>query len=118
MVERLSHLLLHVRDLPAAERFYVDLLECTVRERTTLRDGRPLVALRQGLGLTLFPDRPAGARTIDHFAFRVHDLRTLQERLQGAGYAVEGPVQTATYGTSIYVYDPDGNRVELHDGGP
>lgn len=116
MIERLSHLLLQVRDLSAAEAFYIGVLGCTVRERTTLRDGRPLVALHQGLGLTVFPDQP-GPPTVDHIAFRVRSLDPLLERLQVAGVAVEGPVRTATYGTSIYVRDPDGNRVELHDGG-
>lgn len=112
----LSHLLLQVRDLAAAERFFVDLLGFTLRDRGALRDGRPLVALHEGLGLTVLPaDRGPGVPVVDHIAFRIADLQAVQARLQAAGIAYEGPVSTPTYGTSIYLRDPDGNRIELHD---
>jgi catechol 2,3-dioxygenase-like lactoylglutathione lyase family enzyme len=112
----LTHLLLQVRDLAAAERFFVGLLGFTVRERGTLRDGRPLVALTEGLGLTPLPaDRPPGSPAVDHIAFRVADLAAVRARLEAAGLAYQGPVTTPRYGTSIYVRDPDGTRIELHD---
>jgi len=89
-----------------------------VRDRGALRDGRPLVALRQGLGLTVFsPGAAASGETpVDHIAFRVEDLAPVVQRLAAAGLPYEGPVTTPGYGTSIYVSDPDGNRIELHDG--
>ncbi|MDR7534292.1 MAG: VOC family protein [Armatimonadota bacterium] len=115
-VAGLSHLLLQVRDLAAAERFFVSLLGFTVRERGRLRDGRPLVALAEGLGLTLLPaGREAGVPVVDHVAFRVADLIAVRARLEAAGLTYEGPVTTPRYGTSIYVRDPDGIRIELHD---
>ncbi|MDQ7828062.1 MAG: VOC family protein [Armatimonadota bacterium] len=114
--EGLSHVLLQVGDLAAAERFFVDVLGFTVRDRGTLRDGRPLVVLQQGLGLTARPAGiPAGPGLVDHIAFRVRDLDALRARLLRAGLPSEGPVTTAAYGTSIYVVDPDGTRIELHD---
>lgn len=113
----LSHLLLQMRDLEAAERFFVEVLGFAVRDRGALRDGRPLVALRQGLGLTIFTPGTASRETpVDHIAFRVEDLAPVVQRLAGAGLPYEGPVTTPAYGTSIYVRDPDGNRIELHDG--
>jgi len=120
---RLSHLLLQVRDLAAAERFFVEVLGFAVRTRSTLRDGRPLVVLQPGLGLTTWPAGLAGGgRAVDHVAFHVGDLGAVVARLGRAAIAYEGPVTTSTYGTSIYVADPDGNRIELHDrwqdGGP
>jgi catechol 2,3-dioxygenase-like lactoylglutathione lyase family enzyme len=111
-----THLLLQVSNLGAAERFFVDMLGFTVRDRSTLRDGRPLVALRQGLGLTVFP--AAGAppvKTVDHIAFRVQDLAPFTQRFADRKVPYEGPVTTPTYGNSVYVRDPDGNRIELHD---
>jgi catechol 2,3-dioxygenase-like lactoylglutathione lyase family enzyme len=112
----LTHLLLQVSNLNAAERFFVDMLGFTVRDRSTLRDGRPLVVLRQGLGLTTFPTGAApSARTVDHIAFRVQNLAPFTERLADRKVPYEGPLTTPTYGNSIYVRDPDGNRIELHD---
>lgn len=112
----ITHLLLQVSNLGAAERFFVDMLGFAVRDRSTLRDGRPLVVLRQGMGLTVFPGGTAPVeKTVDHIAFRVQDLVSFRERLDDRKVAYEGPVTTPTYGTSIYVRDPDGNRIELHD---
>ncbi len=112
----LTHVLVQVRDLDAAERFFVGVLGFTVRDRGALRDGRPLVVLRQGLGLTVFPPGVAsGERTVDHIAFRVRDLAPFVRRMARDNLPYEGPVTTPTYGTSIYVRDPDGNRIELHD---
>lgn len=114
---RISHVLLQVGDLIAAERFFVDVLGFAVRDRGALRDGRPIVVLQEGLGLTCRrAGSELGAGSVDHIAFRVRDLGALRARLDQAGLAYEGPVSTATYGSSIYVPDPDGTRIELHDG--
>ena len=108
----LTHLLLQVSNLNAAERFFVDMLGFSIRDRGTLRDGRPLVVLRQGLGLTVFPAGAApGTKTVDHIAFRVENLGPLTERLGDRKVPYEGPVTTPAYGTSIYIRDPDGNRI-------
>ena len=111
----LTHLLLRVINLGAAERFFVGMLGFTVRDRSTLRDGRPLVFLRQGLGLTVLP---AGGipteKTVDHIAFRVQDVAAFTRRFADRNVPYEGPVTTPLW-TSIYVRDADGNRIELHD---
>lgn len=114
-IKTLSHLLLQVSDLDEAERFYTGVLGMGVRDRTPLRDGRPLLVTRHGLGLTVFPaGAEARAKTVDHIAFRVADLAPVIERLKEAGVAFEGPMPTP-YGQSIYFRDPDGNRIECHD---
>lgn len=119
-VKGVSHLLLQTTDLARAERFYVDLLGFRVKERTTFRDGRPLVILHGGLGLTeLTQDgkrvRNDEGQSLEHVAFRVSDIAALERDLRAAGITIyDGPKRT-NYGTSLYFLDPDGVRVECHD---
>jgi ureidoacrylate peracid hydrolase len=111
-VERLGHLLLQVRDLGAAERFYVDVLGFRVRKRERFRDGRPIVVTEQGLGLT--DGRPMGeGANVDHMAFHVQALDALLERAREAGVRVVRGPSTNPYGYAAYLADPDGNEVEL-----
>lgn len=113
----LSHLLLHVQDLEAAEDFYCGKLGCRVRARDRLRDGRPLLVLAEGIGLAPYPPGsvPPATPNVEHIALRVSSLTPYLERFQAAGLAFEGPVASERYGRSLYVRDPDGNRIELHD---
>lgn len=113
-IQGISHLLLQVEDLARAEGFYVGVLGMAVKERGALKDGRPLLVLREGLGLTVFPPGSApGARTFDHLAFRVADLDGLHGVLQAAGVKIlDGPVKTS-YGRALYVLDPEGNKIGL-----
>ena len=107
-----AHAMLQVRDLEEAERFYVDLLGFTVRKRSETRDGRPLIVTDQGLGIA--PGRPdVDENVVDHMAFRVRHVQKIQAMVRAAGATIDdGPVQTE-YGLSLYVRDPDGNRIEL-----
>jgi catechol 2,3-dioxygenase-like lactoylglutathione lyase family enzyme len=115
VIKGVSHLLLQVRELQRSEEFYLNLLEFSIRERTILKDGRPLTALNEGLGLTVFPENAnAGFPTADHIAFRVDELKTFVDRLTKAHISYEA-VSSPRYGNSIYFFDPDGNRIELHD---
>lgn len=112
----LSHLLLQVRDLDRSEAFYREELGFTLRQRTELRDARPLVTFQEGLGLTTYPaESSSGTRMVDHIAFFVEGLEPFIARWQAKGWTFEGPVETERYGSSIYLRDPDGNRIELHD---
>ena len=112
-VESLSHLLIQVSDLPAAEHFYLDLLGLEVKSRDTFGGDRPLIVTYQGLGITtLLSDSAAlGSRNVEHVAFWVKDLDTLIETLHAEGFPVEGP-KPNSYGRGIYTLDPDGYRVE------
>nr|BBH95907.1 hypothetical protein KTA_41060 [Thermogemmatispora argillosa] len=119
-IRGVSHLLLQTRDLVRAERFYVEVLGFHVRERTTFRDGRPLVVMHEGLGLTELTEegkrlRQEAGQSLEHVAFRVENIAQLEQELRAAGVTiVDGPKPTA-YGTSLYFLDPDGVRIECHD---
>ncbi len=110
----ISHILLQVSDLAKAEAFYVGTLGMEVKERSSLGDGRPLVVLRQGLGLTV-ATLPAGtACDFDHLAFAASDVDALAWRLREHGVTiVDGPKATG-YGRSVYFLDPDGRKIECH----
>lgn len=119
MVVELTHLLLQVKDLRVFEAFYIGVLGFSVQNRSTLRDGRPLLVTGEGLGLTVFPSAGSPTQsTVDHIAFLVPEIASVMARLTDLGLACEGPVATERYGASIYVRDPDGNRIELHDRRP
>lgn len=112
-IEGLSHLLIQVSDLTAAEHFYCDLLGFEVRSRDTFSGDRPLIITHQGLGITTLPSTlaPLESRNVEHVAFWVKDLNTLIETLHAEGFPVEGPKDNS-YGRGIYTLDPDGYRVE------
>jgi catechol 2,3-dioxygenase-like lactoylglutathione lyase family enzyme len=111
-VERLHHLLLQTSDLDKAEAFYLGFLGFTVKNREPYADGRPLTVTEQGLGLTTGASAPAGS-VLEHFAFRARDIRALAERAAAAGVGVLKGPGPGPYGLTVYLADPDGNRVEL-----
>lgn len=112
-VLRLHHLLLQSADLEKATAFYLDLLGLTVKKREAFRDGRPLIVTEQGIGLT--DGRPAGIGPLEHLALEATDVAALAAEAQVRGFSiVDGPAPSA-YGISLYLEDPDGNKVELFE---
>jgi catechol 2,3-dioxygenase-like lactoylglutathione lyase family enzyme len=126
-IRGLDHVVLRVRDLDAALRFYRGALGCPVERRI---DALGLVQLRAGAALIdLVPvDSPLGkagggepvadGRNVDHICLRIDafDAVALAAHLRSHGiepgevgtrYGAEGN------GPSMYVRDPDGNVVEL-----
>jgi catechol 2,3-dioxygenase-like lactoylglutathione lyase family enzyme len=123
----LDHVVLRVRDLDAALRFYRGALGCPVERRI---DALGLVQLRAGAALIdLVPvDSPLGragggapaadGKNVDHLCLRIEPFEagSLAAHLRshgiepgevGSRYGAEGD------GPSMYVRDPDGNVVEL-----
>ncbi|MGH9244014.1 MAG: VOC family protein [Acidimicrobiales bacterium] len=107
----LHHLLLQTTDLDRAERFYVDFLGFTVRHRDPFPDGRPLTVTNEGLGLTDGAPGPTGA--VEHIAFRLSDIRGLAERARADGVEIIKEPGPGPYGFTVYLADPDGNKIEL-----
>jgi catechol 2,3-dioxygenase-like lactoylglutathione lyase family enzyme len=112
-----DHVVLHVRDQAASERFYVDLLGCTLDH---VNKPISLVQLRFGEHLIdLLPGERADGGGLDHFclSIRCGDLARVRDELRTRGVAVDGDVvqRRGAFGSgpSLYIQDPDGYRIEL-----
>jgi len=126
-VRHIDHLVLRVRDAEAMRAFYCDVLGCREERR---QDEIGLVQLRAGTSLIDLVTldgrlgRMGGAgpgvegRNVDHFCLRVDpfDRAAVLAHLQahgvrvgdyGSRYGAEGE------GPSQYLFDPEGNLVEL-----
>lgn len=114
----LDHIVLTVSDQAVSQRFYMDVLGCSldhVNERISL------VQLR--FGEHLIDLLPAGAATrtggLDHFclSIRCDDLAKVADELRRRGATLEGDVVDRRgafgRGPSLYIRDPDGYKVEL-----
>ncbi|MFD1595158.1 VOC family protein, partial [Haloplanus litoreus] len=108
MLSGLAHLTLEVKDLDAARAFYADRFGLTATEASArevvLPVGETALRLRR-------PDGVPRGGLHTHFAF------TAPPDTGGAWRArlVDLDPETATFGDveSLYVYDPDGNCVEI-----
>jgi glyoxylase I family protein len=123
----IDHLVLRVRDLARMQRFYCEVLGCTLaRDRPDLglvhlRLGTQLIDLldvqgvlgRQGGGATA-----SAAGNLDHFCVRIEpfDEAVLRAHLAAHG-ATPAPAESRYgaegTGLSLYFSDPEGNRIEL-----
>lgn len=122
----IDHVVIRAADLPAMVRFYCDVLGCRIeREQreiglVQLRAGRSLIDLLAiGSAIDRADGGPAGVgRNMDHLCLRVEpfDAAALRAHLAHHGampgeevrrYGAEG------YGPSLYLFDPEGNMVEL-----
>jgi catechol 2,3-dioxygenase-like lactoylglutathione lyase family enzyme len=126
-IRRIDHVVLRVRDVAAAKRFYCEALGCTV-ERESAALG--LFQLRAGGSLIdLVPvDGPLGrlggaapgaeGRNVDHVALNLARFDEAAIRAQLERHGVTPGDVAERYGAdgngpSMYVRDPDGNVVEL-----
>lgn len=125
-LQALDHLVLRVRDLPRVLAFYVDVLGCRVERRldiglVQLRAGSALIDLvpldsELGRGGGAAPD-PA-APNLDHFCLRLQPFDEAAIRAHLAAHGIDAGPTAQRYGAqgegpSIYLSDPEGNRIEL-----
>jgi len=54
---------------------------------------------------------------MDHIAFEVGEVRPLRDSLMAAGIKFFRDLHDGPYGLTVYVADPDGNKVELYQVG-
>lgn len=110
-----GHVLLMVEDIDRSTDFYVNGIGFATRQAKPLADGREFTAFHHGFAL--IKGKKKGHSQIDHIAFEVDDVRALRERLKERGVEFQEDLHDGPYGLTIYVSDPDGNRVELYQVG-
>lgn len=126
-LQQIDHVVLRVRDVAGMVAFYCDVLGCTIERR---QEAIGLIQLRAGASLIDLVDvdgtlgRKGGAapgqegHNMDHLCLRVEpfDVDAIVAHLSthgvciaefGSRYGAEGE------GPSQYLYDPEGNLVEL-----
>lgn len=123
----LDHVVLRVQDMSRMQRFYCDVLGCSVErveERlglAQLRAGESLidlVALDGELGRRGGAGPRREGRNVDHFCLRIEpfDAAMIAGHLAAHGISAEEArtrYGADGYGPSIYLTDPEGNTVEL-----
>ncbi|MEU7897329.1 VOC family protein [Nonomuraea sp. NPDC049152] len=126
-IDAIDHVVLRVIDAEVMERFYCDVLGCSIELR---RDDIGMLQLRAGASLIDLVrvdgklGLPGGAapgtegHNMDHLCLRVanYDEPAILEHLEAHNVRV-GQMGTRRgaqgVGPSIYVFDPQGNTVEL-----
>lgn len=126
----LDHIVLAVSDMDAMLRFYLDVIGLAPHRVDEYREGSalfPCARISASTLIDLLPshlwksgDEPASTfPNLNHFcvALEPGEWEPLLARLAAAGVEIEaGPMTLSGArgdGTSIYVRDPDGNRLEL-----
>lgn len=123
-LQQTGHLALVVGDVEKSKAFYSGLLGMSVREEDPDHGGTFLGVGRYGHNVDLFPkecvpteqlDELAGQR-LHHLALRVEteeDLHEAYRTLKEEGVTIEATMAHESQ-HSIYLKDPDGNRVEIY----
>lgn len=111
----LRHAALRVRDLPAAEAFFVRVLGYSVEWRP---DPENVYLTRDGDNVALHrADAPAGAGLLDHlgiFVPRAEDVDAWERHLDGKGARIAARPRNHRDGTrSLYVDGPEGLVVQI-----
>ncbi|MDB5903560.1 MAG: glyoxalase [Betaproteobacteria bacterium] len=117
----LSHVGLFVTDLPRMVDFYSGFLGFAVSDRGGTASGGEIVFLtrdpREHHQLVLASGRPADLQfnVVNQLSFRVDSLATLRELQRGIRneHATELGPMTHGNALSVYLHDPEKNRVEL-----
>jgi len=122
-IKELGHLVLYVHDVERSAAFYRDVLGW----RQISPEGLPVAAFSGGrthhelLLIEVGPDAaglPRGRHVgLYHFGLKVgdtdDDLRRALASVQAAGVRIAGTADH-TVSHSLYIFDPDGNEIELY----
>lgn len=124
----LDHIVLRARDAALLIRFYTDVLGCRVERDvpsvglTQLRAGASLIDVVSVTG-TLGqaggePPQAGGRHNVDHFCLRVDPFDAVAIKTHLARHGMRcSPVRdlygAEGLGPSLYIEDPEGNRLEL-----
>lgn len=113
-MRRLREITRFVADVPAAVRFYQDVLQSQPAHSESE------IAIFEMSGVTLllherYEPGPHDLSPEDHVAFAVDDLEAAVAGMAAQGHRVAEPPRTYPWGRSAYLRDPDGRLVEFHE---
>jgi catechol-2,3-dioxygenase len=120
-----SHFGIYVHDLPTMEYFYSRVLDFTVTDRGQLETAQGEAAVvflsrdpDEHHQIILMTGRPAALpfNIINQLSFRADSLATLKTMLHRVTVAGATDITPITHGNalSVYLRDPEGNRLELY----
>lgn len=126
-ITEMDHIVLRVKDVETSLQFYSEILGLNTERVDQWRTGKirfPSVRLNDDTIIDLFasdqePIGKDGARNLDHYCMVIEptDMEELKSRFEAIGVGIQaGPGQrwgSHGDGTSLYIYDPDDNVVEL-----
>jgi len=112
MITGINHLTLAVRDVGRSLDFYVDLLNCHTEARWD--HGAYLSLGNLWLCLSLDESKPTSDYTHIAFSVAADSFADSVALLKTAGVSVWKT--NSSEGNSFYFLDPDGHKLELHDG--
>ncbi len=126
-ITELDHIVLRVKDVEVSLRFYTETLGLKSERVEQWRKGEirfPSARLNDDTIIDFFAsdERPSsrdGVRNQDHFCMVIEptDMEELKTKFEAMGVGIQaGPGKrwgSHGDGTSLYVYDPDDNVVEL-----
>ena len=119
--KRVGHIALYVKDVDASIKFYTEVLGFQISAKRTAGPGAFLTCGQFHHDLALFGGLEGAEpvktndTTLHHFAVQVENFQALKEiyqTLKEKGVKVDQATDHGVTG-SIYVADPDGNRVEI-----
>ena len=121
----IDHVVLRAADPAVLERFYVDLLGCTVEKRqpaislTQLRAGRTLIDIvPAGKAGPAAGEQTGRGANLDHLCLRIEPFDTAAIRAHFKAKGHDCGEEKSRFGAdgqvpSVYLTDPEGNGVEL-----
>ncbi len=120
----IDHVVLRVADQERAIAFYEGVLGAKVERRSEkigmvqLRAGRSLIDLIEAPADEAPAGKTTGGGNMDHFALRIEPFDEAAIRAHLEAHGIEAGEVKTRYGAegngpSLYIQDPDGNRVEL-----
>jgi len=117
MIRQLAHICIHTLDLDQTLRFYTDVLGME-KGFDFERKGEPhgyYLKLGGRTYIEVFPGDPGEVGNINHVAFEVDDMDGLMVRIREQGVDIGEKKLGADHSWQVWLTDPNGIRIELHE---
>jgi len=121
MVKNLAHICFTVRDLETSLSFYCNILGLRQAFDFVNEKGECFGVYLHAGGrsfIELFKDRTdnqAAKQSFRHFCLEVEDIHSMTTCLQAHNIEVSKPVMGGDNSLQVWLSDPDGNQIELHE---